>query len=45
MFAFKNRKGLEKLEELGSLQIQVNILQLQDKLGKQDFHWDMKQFY
>ena len=33
---------MEKLEELASLQNQVNAVRLQDKLGKQNFPEDLK---
>ena len=35
-------KDLEKLEELGSLQKQVQEVRLQEKLGKQKFQYDRK---
>ena len=38
----KDREDLENLNELASLQDQVNAERLQDKLGKQNFHEDMK---
>ena len=37
MLAIKNREDLEKLEELASLQNQVEV-RLQHKLGKRNFH-------
>ena len=36
---------MEKLEELVSLQKQVKVIRLQDKLGDQNFHEDMKKFF
>ena len=36
---------MEKLIELVSLQDQVKCLRLQDKLGKQNFHGDMKKVF
>ena len=42
MFPIKNREDLEKLNELVSLQNQVKVVKLQDKLGEQNFHEDMK---
>ena len=45
MFPIKNREDLEKLNELVSLQNQVKTVRLQDKLGEQNFHEDMKQVY
>ena len=45
MFAINNREDLDKLEELASLQDQVKIFRLQDKLGKRNFHEDMKKVF
>ena len=45
LFPIKNREDLEKLNELVSLQNQVKAVRLQDKLGKQNFHEDMKKVY
>ena len=45
MFAINNRKDLDKLEELVSLENQVKVVKLQDKLGKQNFHEDMKKVF
>ena len=45
MFAINNRKDLDKLVELGSLQDQVKVVRLQDKLGEQNFHEDMKKVF
>ena len=45
MFAIIIREDLDKLEELASLQDQVKIVRLQDKLGKQNFHEDMKKVF
>jgi len=42
LYPIKNIEDLEKLEELASLQNQVKAVRLQDKLGKQNFHEDMK---
>ena len=44
LFPIKDRQDLEKLNELVSLQDQVKIVRLEDKLGKQNFHEDMKKF-
>ena len=38
LYSIKNRDDLEKLEELASLQNQVEEVQIQDKLIKQNFH-------
>ena len=43
MFSIKNRE--ENLEELASLQNQVQEVPLQDKLGKQNFQEDMKKVF
>ena len=45
LFPIKNREDLEKLNELVSLQNQVKDVRLQDKLGKQNFHEDMKKVF
>ena len=41
----KDREDLNLLEELASLQSQVKSVRLQDKLGKQNFHEDMKKIF
>ena len=45
LFPIKNREDLEKLNELVSLQNKVKTVRLQDKLGEQNFHEDMKKVY
>ena len=45
LFAINNREDLENLNELVSLQDQVKAVRLQDKLGKQNFHEDMKKVF
>ena len=45
MFPIKNREDLEKLKELATLQNQVKAVKLQDKLGKQNFHENIKNLY
>ena len=45
LFPIKDREDLEKLEELVSLQNQVKVVKLQDKLGEQNFHEDMKKVF
>ena len=45
LYSIKNREDLEKLEDLVSLQEQVKVAKLQDKLGKQNFHEDMKKVF
>ena len=41
MFPIKNREDLQKLNESVSLQNQVKVIRLQERLGKQNFHEDM----
>ena len=45
LFAIYNRENLQNLNELASLQDQVKPVRLQDKLGKQNFHEDMKKVF
>ena len=45
MFPIKDREDLEKLNELVSLQDQVKAVRLQDKLGEQNFHENMKKVF
>ena len=42
MYSIKTRADLKNLHEFVSLENQVKVLRLQDKLGKQDFHGDLK---
>ena len=42
LYSIKDREDLENLNELVSLEDQVKVVRLQDKLGKQNFHEDMK---
>ena len=42
LYSIKDGEDLEKIEELVSLQDQVKAVRLQDRLGKQNFHEDMK---
>ena len=44
MYSIKNR-DLENLNELVSLQIQVKELRLQNKLGKRNYHENIKKLY
>ena len=37
LYSIKDREDLENLNELVSLQDQVKVVKLQDKLGKQNF--------
>ena len=45
LFPIKDREDLEKLEELASLQDQVKVVKLQDKLGEQNFHENIKKVF
>ena len=45
LYAIKDGEDLENLEELASLENQVKVVKLQDKLGKQNFHEDMKKVF
>ena len=45
LYSIKDRDDLKNLEELVSLQSQVKAVRLQDKLGKQNFHKDMKKVF
>ena len=45
LFPIKDREDLKKLNELASLQNEVKAVRLQDKLGKQYFHEDMKRVF
>ena len=45
LYSIKDREDLENLNELIPLQDQVKTVRLQDKLGKQNFHEDMKKVF
>ena len=45
LFPIKDREDLERLNELVSLQDEVKVVRLQDKLGKENFHKDMKKVF
>ena len=45
LYSNKDREDLENLEDLVSLENQVNVVRLQDKLGKQNFHEGMKKVF
>ena len=45
LFPINNRKDLQNLNELVSLQNQVNEVRLQDKLGEQNYHEDSKKIF
>ena len=42
LYSIKDRENLETEEVLASLKNQLKDLTLQDKIGKQNFHEDMK---
>ena len=45
LYSIKDRGDLENLEKLVSLQNRVKLARLQDKLGKKNFHEDMKKVF
>ena len=45
LYSIKDREDLENLNKLASLQDQVKAIRLQDKLGKQNFHEDMRKVF
>ena len=45
LYSIKDREDLENLEELVSLESQVNAVRLQDKLGKQNFYENMEKVF
>ena len=45
LYSFKNREDLENLKALVSLASQVKAVRLQVRLGKQNFHEDMKKVF
>ena len=45
MFPIRNIEDLQNLNEVVSLQNEVKIVRLQDKLGKQNFHEDMTKVF
>ena len=45
LFPIKDREDLEKLNETVSLQNQVKVVRLQNKLGEQNFHEDMTKVF
>ena len=45
LFAINNREDIKNLNELASLLDQVKAVRLQDKLGEQNFHEDMKKVF
>ena len=45
LYAYKNVDDLENLNAVVSLESQVKAVRLQDKLGKQDLHENMKKLF
>ena len=45
LYPIKNIEDLEKLNEAVSLQNEVKVVRLQDKLGKKNFHEDIKKYF
>ena len=45
LFSIKDREDLENSNELVSLQDQVKVVRLQDKLGNKNFHEDIKKVF
>ena len=45
LFPIRNVEDLQKLNEAVSLQNQVKVAKLQDKLGEQNFHEDMTKVF
>ena len=45
LYSIKDREDLENLNELVTLQDRVKVVKLQDKLGEQNFHEDMKKVF
>ena len=45
LFPIRNVEDLQNLNEVVSLQHQVKVVRLQDKLGKQTFHEDLKEVF
>ena len=45
LFPIRNVENLKNLNELVSLQDQVKVVKLQDKLGEQNFHEDIKKVF
>ena len=45
LYSIKDREDLQRLVEPASLQNQVKDLRLQDRLGKQNFHEDVKKVF
>ena len=45
LYSIKDREDLQSLNDLFWLQNQVKVVRMQDKLGEQNFHEDMKKVF
>ena len=45
LYSIKNRENLQNLNELVSSENEVKVVRFQEKLGKQNFHEDMKKVF
>ena len=45
LYSIKDREDLEDLNKLASLQDQVKAVRLRDKLGKQNFQYNLKKIF
>ena len=45
LYVIKNRDDLKELEELEKIQNEIKIERIKEKLGKQDFHYDMEKVF
>ena len=45
MLPIRNIEGLQNLNDTVSLQNQVKVVRLQDRLGKKNFHEDLKEVF
>ena len=45
LYSIKDREDFKNLEELFSLENQVKVVKLQDKLGKQNFHENLEKLF
>ena len=45
MFPIRNRNDLEKIKKLKQTKSLIKAERLKEKLGKQDFHYDMEEVF
>ena len=45
MYSIHNRDDLEKLKKLQETKFSLKAERLKEKLGKQDFHYDMEEVF